>query len=98
MAKHVGRDNLRQWCKWHWRGILSEIDNFGRLASMEQQRFRLIQRKKFLVLQSFRESPVGTPSTRFLFLPEHQISVLARAGDKFRGFRKRNCLNLVRVA
>src|SRR5688572_12650035 len=65
---------------------------------MEQQRFRMIQRKKFLVLQRFRELPVGTPSTRSVFLPEHQISVLARAGDKFRGGRHRNRLNLVSMA
>src|SRR5678815_2375939 len=65
---------------------------------MEQQRFRMIQRKKLLVSQSFRKPPVGNPSTRSVFLPEHQISVLARAGDKFRGVRNRDRLNLVSMA
>jgi hypothetical protein len=86
--KNVGRDNSGNALARN-----PDRDRATRaLRLMEQQRFRTIQGSSSCAAD-LRQSPVCTPTRPSSFQSIRSPS--ARAGDKFRGVRNRNRLNLV---
>ena len=89
-----GGSDLRQ--RYRWRVAL-EIDQLRWLARVHQQHARVVQRIDFISPDVFRQTAVSIRGAFSIISPQHNVPILARAGNELSRLRDGDGMNFVGV-